>query len=131
MISLPRASLWWWSPAPGIYCTELKGHFCVAGVGPLLEGFRLVAEASPSLGVMTFHDWTGIKTYDSAARVAYVDQARPLMHRSASIEALVTSKIVAMGIELARIALGAALHGTADREAFEARITDAVARRRG
>jgi hypothetical protein len=125
-IPLPRGHLRWWSPAPAVYCTVVTGHFCKAGVGPILQGFADVVARHPGQLVDTFHDWSGLTGYDSDARVAYVEQARPQMPQVGIIEALVTSRIVAMGFEVARIALGTRLKGISDRAAFEAHRQAAI-----
>jgi len=125
-ITLPRGHLRWWSPAPSVYCTIVTGHFCTAGVGPILQGFVDVAARHPGHLVDTFHDWSGLTGYDSDARIAYVEQARPQMSRVGIIEALVTSRIVAMGFEVARIALGTGLKGISDRATFEAHRQAAI-----
>jgi hypothetical protein len=125
-IPLPRGHLRWWSPAPSVYCTVVTGHFCKAGVGPILQGFADVVARHPGHLVDTFHDWSGLSGYDSDARVAYVEQARPLMPAVGISEALVTSRIVAMGFEVARIALGTRLKGLSDRATFEAHRQAAI-----
>lgn len=75
----------------------------------------------------SFHDWRGVTSYDSGARVAYTELSKPVMHRVQVVEMLFSSGLMAMGISVANIVLGGKLKGTSDVAAFERRRDAAIA----
>lgn len=126
-VPAPRGTVTWWSPAPSIFCTRVEGHLQLPMPDVFIGAFVRVRDATPGARVKTFHDWQKVTGYDSAARLRYVEMSKPLMGDVDTIEALVQSRILAMGFEVARIALGSALRGTFDRVEFERRLADAIA----
>jgi hypothetical protein len=125
-ITFPRGTLRWWSPAGRVFCTQMTGHMAVDVVEPLISSFVAVHSEDPARKVKTFHDWVGATGYDSAARIAYTEAARPLMGDVDTIEFLLASRIIAMGVEVAKIVLGQSLQASVDRAAFERRRQDAI-----
>ncbi|HEY1101241.1 MAG TPA: hypothetical protein VGF99_20050 [Myxococcota bacterium] len=123
----------WWSPARGVFCAEVSGHYGMAAVQLMFEGFHAVIADSDTagdvVGIHSFHDLAAVKSYDSAARVAYTEQSKPLIHRFEGVEMLFSSRLIAMSIEVANIVLGGKLKGTTDRAAFERRRDDVIAAR--
>jgi|GEM_PF-914685 len=125
-ITLPKSTLRWWSPARGVLCSEITGHMTVEVVEPLITSFVAVYDDRPGNKVKTFHDWRAATGYDSAARVAYTEAAKPLMVHVDTIEFLLASRIVAMGVEVAKIVLGQALSASVDWPTFERRRQEAI-----
>lgn len=123
-----RCTARWWAPARGVFCTCVEGHFDMAAVQLLIDGFQAtVDDADGKTLVSSFHDLQRVTSYDSAARVHYTEQSKPVMAHVASVEMLFSSRLIAMSIEVANIVLGSKLSGTTDRAAFEQRLAAAVA----
>lgn len=125
-ITFPRGTLRWWSPARGVLCSQVTGHMSVDVVEPLITSFVAVHSEQPTRKVKTFHDWVTATGYDSAARVAYTEAAAPLMGHVDTIEFLLASRIIAMGVEVAKIVLGQSLQASVDRPTFERRRQEAI-----
>lgn len=124
---LPRLRVRVWSPAPAVFCSEVSGHFSVDGLAPLIDRYQDLVARDPAVRVKTFHDWAGATSYDSEARLRYTEQAAGLTRSIDFIEALVSSRIVAMGVEVAKIILRMPFHATTDRAEFERRRADVIA----
>jgi hypothetical protein len=128
---MPRGTVTWWSPARAIICSRVEGHMGNPAPEILINAFIRVRDMNPGVRVKTFHDWQKVTGYDSDARQRYVELSKPLMGDAESIDALVQSRLLAMAIEVARIALGSALRGTADRAEYERRVQEALVAARG
>lgn len=125
-IRTDRCTAKWWSPARGVFCTHVTGHFAMEAVQLLIDGFNDVA-ADTDDSVRSFHDLHEVTSYDSKARVYYTEQSKPVMHRVQLVEMLFSSRLIAMSIEVANIVLGGKLKGTTDRVGFERRRDAAIA----
>lgn len=123
-----RCTARWWAPARGVFCTCVEGYFDMAAVQLLIDGFQAtVDDVAGAMLVSSFHDLERVTSYDSAARVQYTEQSKPVMVHVASVEMLFSSRLIAMSIEVANIVLGGKLKGTSDRAAFERRLAAAIA----
>jgi len=110
----------WWSPARGVFCSEVTGHFTMDVVELLVGAIdEVIADTDGQL--RSFHDFRGVVSYESTARVAYTDQSKPVMHRVQAVEMLFSSTLIAMAISVANIVLGGKLKGTSDVDGFERR----------
>ena len=121
-----RGAMAWWSPAPAVLCSRVEGHMTTVVPTTLIDAFVRVRDDAGGARVKTFHDWQRATGYDSDARQLYTSLSQPLMNDIDTIDALVQHRLLAMGIEVARIALGTALRATTDRAEFERRLNGAI-----
>jgi len=115
-----------WSPVPTVYVTEFEGHLGVRFV-PFIIGVydrSLVAGERPT----SFQDWERMESYDSEARAKLTEWLLRAHQHFTSIDMIVTSRLVAMGVSVANIALGGAISVTRDRAEFDRRMARALAR---
>ncbi len=80
----------------------------------IAEGERLSATGQ----AIAFHDWSGLRTYSSEARRINTEWARAHRHNFKLLSILVSSSIVAMGVNVANLALGGFIRATTDADAF-------------
>jgi hypothetical protein len=96
-----------------------RGHLTRALADAMVaEGLRVAASGR----AVALHDWSQLKSYDSEARQRCT--AFMVAHRRdfAEVTILVTSAIVAMGVNVANIGLGGFMHATTDHAGFAARV---------
>jgi len=125
-IKTEQASARWWSPARGVFCTQVSGHFTMDVVDLFVGAIdEVIGDTEGQL--RSFHDLRDVVSYDSRARLAYTEQSKPIMHRVQAVEMLFSSGLIAMGISVANIVLGGKLKGTSDVAAFERRRDAAIA----
>ncbi|MBL9009280.1 MAG: hypothetical protein JNJ46_33780 [Myxococcales bacterium] len=106
-------------PRPDVLLVRLTGHF-----DRKLGAFMLDA-ATQGLAqhkrMQIFCDWSDATGYDSDVRVTFTSWAASHQER-AKLSLLVTTKIVAMGVSVANLALGGALQVFNNRAAFESAL---------
>ena len=113
----------YWEIGPRIYLTEVHGYLTT-------EMSRLIIERAGPLyqkpgRVHGFHNWFDMTNYDSACRVELT--AWVLRHREQSaLHIGVASRMVAMGVTVANLALGNLMHVHADMKSLEAAVADAA-----
>ena len=97
-----RGHLSVWRVAPGVYASEVTGHLDVQLAQRIID----FAEPLYALGsVAGFHDWFEMTGYDSQSRIVLTRWV--LSHRAQSRLFIgVRSKLVAMGVSVANLALG-------------------------
>ncbi len=98
-----------------------SSHFILSGHLEMSLTMAIIAEGerlSATGRAIAFHDWSGLKTYSSEARRLSTDWARAHRHNFALLSILVSSSIVAMGVNVANLALGGFIRATSDPEAF-------------
>ena len=97
-----RGCIWSWRLAPDVYASEVEGYLDL-GMAQLI-----IKQADPMYEVGRvdgFHYWFDMTGYDSQARVELTNWVT--RHRSRSRLFIgVRSKIVAMGVSVANLALG-------------------------
>jgi hypothetical protein len=105
----------------GVSCSSFvaRGHLSEALARVIVvEGERIAREGH----AVALHDWSALTGYDTAAR--HLCTAWMRTHRASfdDVTILVSSALVAMGVNVANIALGGFLYATTDRAAFDAAI---------
>jgi len=111
-----RGSLGIWLPAPRLLVSRIAGHGEGEFVSPIIEAFEqtLAAEGPVKL----YFEVAKMNNYDSLLRTrltARFGQSRP---RVGTIAVLVSSRIVAMGVSVANLALGGLVTSYAARAPF-------------
>ncbi len=115
-----------WSGPEGTSCFTLRATSVVVG--------RVVGHGSIELGrtirrelatfihecgpISVFTDWSQVTGYDSRARNELTAWTLTNLHHFRSIHVLVHSKIVAMGLGVANLAIGGGIQSTSDLPTF-------------
>ena len=86
--------------------------------GIIDEGSRISLRG----GAIAFHDWSGLTSYSSEARRLCTDWMLANRKGFERCTILVSSAIVAMGVNVANLALGGFLDAGTDAEAFAAAL---------
>lgn len=122
-----RAELKTWFPASSVVVVEFSGHLTASAVK------RLIASVAPALAcaglIDAFNNWQDMTGYDSEARLAlseWVIETR----RFSSVNILVRSKLVAMGVAVANLAVGGTIASYTSRSSWQAALNDIVNRTR-
>lgn len=118
-VSSDRGELQFWEVAPHVYATHMRGY-----MSPDMSRL-IIARADPMFGrgatVSGFHNWLDMSNYDSQCRVELT--AWVLRHRTQSVLHIgVTSRMVAMGVAVANLALGNLIHVHGDLASLEAAL---------
>ena len=113
-----KGRIWVWSIAPSVYASEVKGHLDVAMAHLIIDA----AEPLYQRGfVHGFHDWFGMTGYDSQSRIDLTNWV--LGHRAQSRLFIgVRSKLVAMGVSVANLALGNLIETHSSSASLEAAL---------
>jgi hypothetical protein len=117
-----------WVLAKNVYVTQGEGHM-KDGHCEFLESYgeKRIRLAGGKLFV--FHDWIELTGYDSKTRVRLTMWSASRRHHYEEVHLAVRSRIVAMGVQVANIALGGFMRahsGTASLEVELARVLHLV-----
>ena len=120
----PRGTLRLWIPASGVFVTECTGHMSLQFAKDIVERGQAEFERMGRLAI--FHDWEKLATYDSPARPLLTDWGLSLRRSPVTVNLLIGSKLVRMGVSVASIALGGMLIAHPNRAAFEAALRSSL-----
>jgi len=116
------------SPAYGVFYTRAAGHADLDCALHIMRAYdRFAAHTLGRIDVL--HDWELLTGYESVVRQELVRWAQE-HERPGHVHILVKSRLVAMGVSVANVALGGKLKVYADRQKFEQARTQTVAFRR-
>jgi hypothetical protein len=118
-VSNGRGTLTFWQISPHAYATEVRGFMTSEMSDLIIE----LAEPlyQPGRKLHGFHNWLDMTNYDSVCRVALT--AWVLRHRAESaLHIGVRSRMVAMGVSVANLALGSLINVYTTAEALEAAV---------
>jgi hypothetical protein len=121
-LTTSKGRIWFWSISPGLYATEVRGHLSVDMARHIVR----YAEPLYQQGVLSgFHNWLEMTGYDSQSRVLLTEWV--LSHRDQThLHIGVRSKIVAMGVSVANLALGNLIRTYSSSAAMEAALEKAL-----
>jgi hypothetical protein len=118
-VATPRGSLAYWELTPRVYLTEVRGFMTRDMARLIIDRAGLMFARQPR--VHGFHNWLQMNNYESACRVDLT--AWVLRHRAQSVLHIgVASRMVAMGVAVANLALGDLIHVHADAESLDAAL---------
>jgi len=120
-------SLEMWYPAPNVVGDRIVGHLDLELARRFTERLT-VKMAGGRLHV--YSDWERMEGYDSAVRMELTAWAIRRRTGFAAIHALVRSRLVAMGLSVANVALGSFMQAYTDRGVFERTYADALLKAR-
>jgi hypothetical protein len=123
--STSRGELSLWEPTQGLLICRFRDHGEKQFAAHVIRAF----DAQRAERVHLFFDLAQMPTYDSDLRVLLTKHFSEHRARFEQFDVLVGSKLVAMGVEVARLALGSFLRPHTKRPAFTASLDAAVASR--
>lgn len=103
--------------APGVVLTVFAGHGSIEVAEALIGYFERVIERHG--GIVIFDDWDEAKGYDSEVRFRLTEWTKANFDVLRATTVLVRSKILAMGLSVANLALRRPVTVLHDRKAFE------------
>lgn len=112
-----------WLPTPGLLYSHMDGDFGEAMLAPLL---RACERAIRGGNAVFFNDWERLKGYQVSCRI---ELTRWAMSNRRSIErshVLLRSKLVAISVDVANVAVGGIYVTHTDRERFELVLVSAL-----
>ncbi len=116
---MPRGAVSVWVPAPSLLVVRLQGHGEAEFARPIIQAFDGL-QMTPAAHL--FFDAEELENYESSLRVELTSRLFPEREKLASSHVLVRSKLVAMGVSVANLALGGIVNSTSDRRRFKARL---------
>jgi hypothetical protein len=122
-VSTPRGTLIFWQLAPHIYATEVRGFMTQEMSNLIIE--RADPLYVPGKKLHGFHNWLEMTNYDSACRVELT--AWVMRHRAQSaLHIGLRSRMVAMGVAVANLALGSLIQIYASEDEMETAVQAAM-----
>lgn len=115
------------NPAPGVLTSAVSGYIQMEAASGLMGAFDAVAAAQGP--VDAFHDWSAVVGYDTQTRETYTAWSKAHRAQVKSVNILVGSRLVAMGISVANLMVGGFLKATQDRDAFKRALQGVLAKR--
>lgn len=113
-----------WVMAPGVIATRVVGHVDAAAVRWYTS--RVDRMLLDGRTMQTFHDWSGIDSFDSDVRGPYRAWAERHVQLVKPPHFLIRSKILAMAISATALVLGHGLVAHTERRDFEEALQDAM-----
>jgi hypothetical protein len=117
------------SPATGVLWTRVSGQADMDCALHIMRAFDWLASMTKSR-LDVFHDWEAVTGYGTEVRQELTRWALENPGRTESVHVLVGSRIVAMGVTVANVALGGIVTAHHERAKFEKLRTETIARRR-
>lgn len=106
IVETSRGRLEAYALAPEIFVTVVTGHMETPHADEFVAygDSRLVARRGKKLRI--FHDWTAMTGYESSCRQQLTTWSAKHLGEMAEVHMALRSKIVAMGVQVANLALG-------------------------
>lgn len=115
-----------WLPARGVVVTRARGYGDVGIVRFYTGRVDRLLLAAPQTRIRAFHHWADVDRFDSKARAQLRTWAEQQAASLADAHYLVSSRIMAMAISAAALALGRKLVAYTAEEKFEAALDGAI-----
>ena len=100
-----RGTLMLWTLAPTVYVTQVSGHLESAHVDLLFAYSEPLVRAAQR-PIEVFHEWTAMTGYDAICRSRITTWAVERRSAFGRVHVAVRSKLVAMGVQVANLAIG-------------------------
>ena len=118
-----RGTLGVWVPAPNVLVASLTGHGEAAFTSPILAAHASLAKT----GLLhVFFDADILSNYDTALRTGLTQRFVADRKRFAGFHVLVQSRVVAMGVSVANLAMGNIVRATTERGIFKAALDSCI-----
>lgn len=117
-----------WAPAPGMLVTRARGVGSVAAIRWYTSRVDRFLMRGDKLEIV-FHHWAEVTSFEAEARSYLRGWASQRASKLGEAHYLVSSKLLAMAISAAALALGRELHAHTDPQRFERLLDEAIIRR--
>jgi hypothetical protein len=117
-----------WSPGRGIVVVRFSGFGHAAFAAPVIERIDFALKGGNTLAL--FFDAGALERYDSELRTRLTNHLRVHREGIAKLEVLVRSRIVAMGVSVAGLALGGIIKSHAESKTFRPAVEAELRERR-
>lgn len=115
-----------WLPARGLLIVRLDGHGDAELAAPIVEAID--ESLRRARRVRVFFEAEKLQTYDSALRTELTRRLREDLDRFEGIHVLVASRMVAMGVSVASLALDGKVTSHSEHDAFMGVLKTELAR---
>lgn len=113
----------------GVVRTRLVGHALAEHVAPIREAVE--AEIACGFRPLVFHDWERMTGYESSARIEMTRWYDSVRDRVTAVHVLTANRLVAMGVQVVAMAVGARIQIHRSRASFERELAAARQRAAG
>lgn len=110
-----------WTLAPTVYVTQVEGHMDLSHA-EFFERYGAARIAASPRPLCVFHDWLEMTGYDAPCRKRMTEWSVARLSSYREVHIGVRSKLVAMGIQVANIALRGLMHAHGNRAALEVEL---------
>ena len=117
-VTTSRGTARLWTLASTVYVTTVSGHMDLEHAS-LFEAYGADRVRLSGGGLHVFHDWLTMTGYESECRQRLTRWSVKHLDAYAEVHLAVRSKIVAMGVQVANIALRGLIHVHPDRAPIE------------
>lgn len=114
-------------PAPHVELIRCEGYARAAYIDMVLESRDLIVREQGKIAI--FDDLAEMRGYDSDVRARLTEWSRRHRNQIVDFHILVRSKIVAMGVSLANLAIGGHIQAHTSRTEFDAALARAIRQR--
>jgi hypothetical protein len=108
-----------WVPSPALVVIALHGHGEGSFAAPIIAAYESL---SPNERIRLYADCEALGNYDSPLRTQLTARFLPDRSRIATLNCLVKSRFVSMGVTVMNLALGGIVDSTTDRAKFIAEL---------
>jgi len=122
----PRGTARVWTLSPTIYVTQTSGYLEEAHAAFLESYGARRIQAARGRKLRVFHDWIDMTGYDSQCRTRMTAWSLKHLREYAEVHIALRSKIVAMGVQVANIALRGIIQAHNDRTRVEVELRRAL-----
>ena len=105
-----------WVPSPVVLVVAVRGHGDGQLAAPILAAYETLSKRDKIHLLVDAH---AMDNYDSTLRTELTNRFFPDRKRFGLLQVLLHSKLVAMGVSVANLALGGIVSTTADRSEFK------------
>ena len=116
-----------WALSPTVYATEFVGHMQKPHVDLFLGFSQERVSANPGR-LYVFHDWIDMTGYDTICRQMLTKWTANNLRAYAAVHVAVQSKLVAMGVQVANLALGGLVTAYTGRAQLETALRACLAK---
>lgn len=113
-----RGAIGIWTPAPNILLVGMRGHGEAGFSAPIIDAYSKLQRKGQ---LHLFFDADELENYDTPLRTDLTQRFVPDRKRIGTLLVLVKSRIVAMGVSVANLALGM-VSSTAERARFKTKV---------
>lgn len=118
-----------WAISAHIYVTRCAGNMSDPHADLLIDYAQEMKRRAHGHGLIVFHDWLRMTGYAPGCRARLTTWSVANLSCYASVHMALQSKIVAMGVSVANLALGGIITTHSDLESLDAKLAEVIGRK--